>query len=99
MVEDSKEKKEEQKQERLGRLYGRKWKITIFKSAMKKDSSGKEIRDPEHDIVIDVSNLRCIFKTEQKLSANSTALCTLIVYNMNLAGKIVLFRKELCTGT
>lgn len=70
-------------QERSGRLYGRKWEIIIYKPAYVKDGELLK-RDPENDIAIDVSLLRCIFKTEQKSIMTQNATCTLIVYNMNI---------------
>lgn len=72
------------KTERKARLYGRKWKITIFKPAYKKDEKGNTIRDTEHDTAIDVSNLRCVFRTERNIESTAS-LCTLVVYNMNAA--------------
>lgn len=71
-------------QERKGRLYGRKWKILIFKPAYKKDENGNTVRDEEHDTAIDVSALRCVFQTQQNLES-AAVLCTLVVYNMNAA--------------
>lgn len=68
---------------RRGRLYGRKWKITIFKPAYKKDDKGNTVRDTEHDTAVDVSPFRCVFRTEQKLESAHTILCTLAVYNLN----------------
>ena len=68
---------------RRGRLYGRKWKITIFKPAYKKDDQGNKVRDTEHDTAVDVSPFRCVFRTEQKLESAHTVLCTLAVYNLN----------------
>lgn len=67
---------------RMNRLYGRKWKITIYKPAYKKDENGNDVRDKEHDTAIDVSLLKCVFKIEQKLET-ATTLATLVVYNMN----------------
>jgi len=71
-------------QERKGRLYGRKWKITIFKPAYKQDENGKTVRDTEHDTAIDVSALRCVFQTKQNIESTAI-LCTLAIYNMNAA--------------
>lgn len=70
--------------ERRGRLYGRKWKILIFKPAYKKDKNGKKVRDKEHDTAIDVSLLRCLFHTQQTIET-AAVLGTLVVYNMNAA--------------
>lgn len=69
--------------QRKARLYGRKWKITIFKTAYKKDENGNKVKDEEHSTAVDVSPFRCIFKTEQKLESAHTTLCTLAVYNLN----------------
>lgn len=84
---------------RSGRLYGRKWKIQIFKPAYKSTvtqnvGNGGSVsvseRDPEHDIAIDVSLLRCVFKVEAAIETQ-VAICTLEVYNMNAAteGEII----------
>lgn len=83
---------------RRGRLYGRKWKITIYKPAYKEEVKVNEqnlkitvrTRDPEHDTAIDVSSLRCIFKTNQTTLTKAT-ICALEVYNMNAAteGEII----------
>lgn len=74
--------------ERTGRLYGRKWKVTIFKPAYKTMSSDGTTsittRDPEHDTAVDVSLLRCVFKVEAAIETQ-VAICTLEVYNMNAA--------------
>ncbi|HIX84354.1 MAG TPA: hypothetical protein H9979_07450 [Candidatus Megamonas gallistercoris] len=67
---------------RMNRLYGRKWKITIYKPAYKQDENGNTVRDTEHDTAVDVSLLKCVFQTEQKIETAAT-LCTLAVYNMN----------------
>ncbi len=69
---------------RNARLYGRKWQILIFKPAYKQDENGQTIRDAEHDTAIDVSNLRCVFQTQQQIES-AAVLCTLVVYNMNAA--------------
>lgn len=69
-------------QQRSARQYMRKWKITIFKPAYTKDKDGNTIRDKEHDTAVDVSLLKCVFRTEQKYETPVT-LCTLTVYNMN----------------
>lgn len=68
--------------ERRGRLYGRKWKILIFKPAYLDNGEIIKTRDPEHDIAIDVSLLRCVFKTQQRYQTQATT-CTLEIYNMN----------------
>jgi len=78
----------EKETSRRARLYGRKWKILIYKPAYK-DEEKKE-RDPEQDTEIDVSLLRCVFRTQQTYQ-NKSAVCTLVVYNMNAAteGEII----------
>lgn len=73
--------------ERKGRLYGRKWKIIIYKPAYteSKSSDGSLViktRDQEHDTAVDVSLLRCVFKTKQDYQTQA-ATCVLVVYNMN----------------
>ena len=68
----------EEQKEASGRLYGRKWKVVIYKPAYKED--GK--RDPENDTAMDVSMLRCVFKTQHSNETAAT-ICTLEVYNMN----------------
>lgn len=65
-----------------GILYGRKWEIKIYKPAYKTDENGNKERDPEKDIAIDVSELRCIFKTSYAVGTVAQ-LGTLVVYNMN----------------
>lgn len=78
----------EQQKSKTGRQYLRKWKITIYKPAYKKaenrESGAQDQleRDPEHDIEMDVSHLRCIFKTEHK-EGTAITLGTLVVYNMS----------------
>ena len=67
-----------------GIQYGRRWKITIFKPAYKENAEGKQERDPEHDVEMDVSLLRCIFKT-QFTKGTPVQIGTLVVYNMNAA--------------
>lgn len=67
---------------RRGRLYGRKWQILIYKPAYKTNDDGQEERDPDNDIQMDVSNLRCIFKTKADINTYCQ-LGTLTVYNMN----------------
>lgn len=68
----------DEQKEVSGRLYGRKWKIVIYKPAYKEDKT----RDPENDIAMDVSLLRCVFKTQHNNETAAT-ICTLEVYNMN----------------
>jgi hypothetical protein len=73
--------------ERRGRLYGRKWKIAIYKPAYKTTKSADGTTsitspDPEHDTAVDVSLLRCVFKVESQIETQ-VAVCTLEVYNMN----------------
>ena len=65
-----------------GILYGRKWEIKIYKPAYKEEN-GEKVRDPEQDIEMDVSELRCIFKTSYALGTVAQ-LGTLVVYNMNI---------------
>lgn len=67
---------------RNARQYIRKWKITIFKPAYTKDDKGNTIRDKQNDTAVDVSALKCVFKTQQTNETAAT-LCTLTVYNMN----------------
>ena len=73
---------------RRGRLYGRKWQVLIFKPAYteKTDEKGNTTKekDPKHDVEIDVSSLRCVFKTKAVLGTIAQT-CTLVVYNMNAA--------------
>lgn len=68
------------------KLYGRKWKIEIFKPAYKKekqkDGTTKSIRDPEHDTSIDVSLLRCVFSIKHTADTLLTQ-ASLVVYNLN----------------
>jgi hypothetical protein len=69
----------------FGLLYGRKWQILIYKPAYKKnEETGENERDPDNDIEINVSDLKCVFKCSY---TNGTALTagTLVVYNMNAA--------------
>ncbi len=77
--------------ERRGWLYGRKWKICIYKPAYTEETvqlenmtSTIKTRDPENDIAIDVSLLRCVFQTKQSTETAAT-VGTLVVYNMNAA--------------
>lgn len=84
--------------ERRGRLYGRKWKVCIYKPAYNEETvdlegSGTSTiknRDPDNDISVDVSLLRCVFKTKQSIET-AASVCTLEVYNMNAAteGEII----------
>jgi hypothetical protein len=87
----------EQEEEKAGGiLYGRKWLISIFKHAYKdklddkgapvKDKNGhiKQERDTEHDIQIDVSELRCIFRCQYNLNT-ALSVGTLVVYNLSAA--------------
>lgn len=72
---------------RSGRLYGRKWKILIYKPAYTESKSPDGLttiktRDPEHDTAVDVSLLRCVFKTNQDYQTQAVT-CALVVYNMN----------------
>ena len=74
-------------EERQGRLYGRKWKVTIYKPAYKttKNADGTSsitANDLEHSTAVDVSLLRCVFKVESAIETQ-VAVCTLEVYNMN----------------
>ena len=82
----SKESKTKATEQTARKLYGRKWKIEIFKPAYKKekqkDGTTKSIRDPEHDTSIDVSLLRCIFSIKHKVDTFLTQ-CSLVVYNLN----------------
>lgn len=64
--------------------YGRQWQVLIYKPAYTKDANGNAIRDKAHDTAIDVSRLKCIWKTQQSVGTVAT-LCTLAVYNMNAA--------------
>ena len=61
-------------QGKQGPLYGRAWKIVIYKKG--EEGSGE-------DTEMDVSLLRCIFKCQYTMGTAST-LGTLIVYNMNV---------------
>lgn len=73
---------------RKGRLYGRKWKITIYKPAYKKDEEGNSTgeRDPEHDTEVDVSLLKCEFQTKTT-TETAVQIGTLVVYNMSAASE------------
>lgn len=68
----------------IGIQYGRRWKICIYKPAYKENENGQKERDPEHDVEMDVSLLRCIFKT-QVAQGTPVQVGTLVVYNMNVA--------------
>ena len=80
----------EEKEEgtRKGRLYGRKWKITIYKLAYKKDEEGNPTDefDLEHDTEMDVSLLKCEFQTKST-TETAVQIGTLVVYNMNAASE------------
>lgn len=82
------ESAEAQAPTRRGRLYGRKWKITIYKPAYKKDEDGNQTdeRDPEHDAEMDVSLLKCEFQTKAT-TETAVQIGTLVVYNMNAASE------------
>lgn len=69
---------------RAGRLYGRKWQILIYKPAYKQGEDGKQERDPEHDVAMDVSLLKCEFAAKST-TETAASICTLAVYNMNAA--------------
>lgn len=71
-------------QTRKGRLYGRKWKIIIYKPAYKtgEDGAPTDERDPEHDTEMDVSQLKCEFQTKAT-TETAIQIGTLVVYNMN----------------
>ncbi len=74
-------------EERPGRLYGRKWKVTIYKPAYKtvKNADGTTsitTEDTAHSTAVDVSLLRCVFRVEAQIETQ-VAVCTLEVYNMN----------------
>lgn len=67
-----------------GILYMRKWKITILKPSYKTNDAGQKERDPDHDVEMDVSLLRCLFKTSYVMNT-AAQIGTLVVYNMNAA--------------
>ena len=71
---------------RRGRLYGRKWKILIYKPAYKTDENGSatDERDPEHDTEMDVSMLKCEFQTKPT-TETAVQIGTIVVYKMNAA--------------
>jgi len=65
--------------------YLRKWQVLIIKPAYTKDANGNyTVRDKEHDHALDVSNLRCVWHTQQT-NGTSVTIGTLVVYNMNAA--------------
>jgi hypothetical protein len=64
----------------FGVLYGRKWQIKIYKPAYKDEE--KTERDPEHDIGIDVSELKCVFKCKYDMNT-ALSVGTLVVYNLS----------------
>lgn len=78
------EQAQPEQQTRKGRLYGRKWKITIYKPAYKtgEDGAPTDERDPEHDTEMDVSQLKCEFQTKAT-TETAVQIGTLVVYNMN----------------
>jgi hypothetical protein len=73
---------------RKGRLYGRKWKITIYKPAYKTGEDGNPTneRDPERDAEMDVSLLKCEFQTKAT-TETAVQIGTLVVYNMSAASE------------
>lgn len=75
-------------QSRRGRLYGRKWQVLIYRPTYKEttDADGNTTKEKDNntDTQIDVSNLRCIFKTKANIDTIAQT-CTLVVYNMNAA--------------
>lgn len=75
----------EKKLERQGRLYGRKWKVSIYKNAYAENGqeTAKKL-DKDNNIVLDVSMLRCVFNIQQ-VSNTPAIMCILEVYNMNAA--------------
>jgi len=75
-----------------GKLYMRKWKVVIYKHSYTENATSNngvtittKERDTEHDIEIDVSALRCVFKTNAMRQTPQVSMCTLEVYNMNIA--------------
>ena len=64
----------------FGVLYGRKWEIKIFKPAYKDEE--KTERDPENDMSIDVSDLKCVFKCKYDMNT-ALSVGTLVVYNLS----------------
>ena len=66
-----------------GILYGRKWKISIYKPSYTTNEDGETVRDKDYDTEMDVSLLRCVFKTSYALGT-AVQVGTLIVYNMNI---------------
>lgn len=73
----------EQPETKKNRQYLRKWKITIYKPAYITNEDGQQERDPEHDVEMDVSQLRCVFKVQMHETSAFT-LGTLVVYNMSI---------------
>lgn len=77
-------------QTRKAKLYGRKWKILIYKPAYTEKTETRtdgtsvtvKERDPDHDTAVDVSNLRCVFNVKHQMNTYLTQ-CSLIVYNLN----------------
>ncbi|MGP1470061.1 MAG: hypothetical protein ACTTJE_00545 [Schwartzia sp. (in: firmicutes)] len=74
----------EEPSQKTGRLYGRRWQVLIYKPAYTENEDGTKDRDPEHDIAMDVSRLRCVFKAQYSVDT-AISLCTLTIYNMNAA--------------
>ena len=74
----------EEPSQKTGRLYDHRWQILIYKPAYTENEDGTKDRDPEHDIAMDVSRLRCVFKAQYSVDT-AIGLCTLTVYNMNAA--------------
>lgn len=68
-----------------GILYGRKWKISIYKPSYTTNENGEKVRDEDNDTEMDVSLLRCLFKTSYSMETPASQIGTLIVYNMNAA--------------
>ncbi|MDU4960206.1 MAG: hypothetical protein E6X17_06045 [Sporomusaceae bacterium] len=86
---------------RNGRLYGRKWKVTIYKPAYKNETAvtlvgGGRVSMAERDVgqstAVDVSLLRCVFRIEEQIETQ-TAVCTLEVYNMTAAAEGAIIRE------
>ena len=68
-----------------GILYGRKWKICIYKPSYTTNENDEKVRDEDNDTEMDVSLLRCLFKTSYSMETPASQIGTLIVYNMNAA--------------
>ncbi len=64
----------------FGVLYGRKWQIKIYKPAY--TDAEKTQRDPDHDVGIDVSELKCVFKCKFDMNT-ALSVGTLVVYNLS----------------